>query len=275
MLNQAPRTDEPLGLYIHIPFCRKRCKFCYFKVYTDKNAPEIETYLDALIKENELYSRTRAFQGRQLRFAYFGGGTPSYISEKQLRLPGRGTESSCELGERRRGYLRMRAGHAEKIKAGNTERNRRHPAEPRHRALQRRHSGSQWPRASLAGNLPGLRVGARSRFSSDQHRSDRRDDGRVGRELARLRPARHRTGAGFGDHLSDGAALQHGHFARDDQEGSRLADRRLARRSGAGSIMRSSNSGARLPRSPAPTRWPRPRSPAGSSTPTRSGTAAT
>src|SRR6185503_9601494 len=77
-------VEDPLGLYIHIPFCRKRCKFCYYKVYTDKNAAEIERYLDALIKENELYSRTRAFQGRQLRFAYFGGGTPSYISERQL-----------------------------------------------------------------------------------------------------------------------------------------------------------------------------------------------
>jgi len=83
-LNQPPRVEAPLGLYLHIPFCRKRCKFCYYKVYTDKNAAEIELYLDALIKENELYSRTRAFQGRQLRFVYFGGGTPSYISEKQL-----------------------------------------------------------------------------------------------------------------------------------------------------------------------------------------------
>jgi oxygen-independent coproporphyrinogen-3 oxidase len=84
-LNQPPRVDDPLGLYIHIPFCRKRCLFCYFKVYTDKKASEIEIYLDALIKENELYSRMPAFQGRQLRFAYFGGGTPSYVSEKQLR----------------------------------------------------------------------------------------------------------------------------------------------------------------------------------------------
>src|SRR6266536_1120158 len=83
-LEQPSRKDEPLGLYIHIPFCRKRCKFCYFKVYTDKNASEIEFYLDALIRENELYSRSPAFQGRQLRFAYFGGGTPSYVSEKQL-----------------------------------------------------------------------------------------------------------------------------------------------------------------------------------------------
>ena len=84
-LAQPPRVDEPLGLYLHIPFCRKRCLFCYFKVYTDKNASEIEVYLDALIKENELYSQTAAFQGRQLRFAYFGGGTPSYVSDKQLR----------------------------------------------------------------------------------------------------------------------------------------------------------------------------------------------
>src|SRR5881392_3510876 len=83
-LDQSPRTEDPMGLYLHIPFCRKRCKFCYFKVYTDKNANEIEVYLDALIKEMEIYSRTKAFQGRQLRFAYFGGGTPSYISEKQL-----------------------------------------------------------------------------------------------------------------------------------------------------------------------------------------------
>src|SRR5215831_18228979 len=83
-LSQAPRTEQPLGLYIHIPFCRKRCKFCYFKVYTDKNASEIEVYLNALIKENEIYSRMTALQGRQLRLAYFGGGTPSYISERQL-----------------------------------------------------------------------------------------------------------------------------------------------------------------------------------------------
>ena len=83
-LAQPARVDDPLGLYLHIPFCRKRCLFCYFKVYTDKNASEIEIYLDAIIKENELYSRTAAFQGRKLRFAYFGGGTPSYVSDKQL-----------------------------------------------------------------------------------------------------------------------------------------------------------------------------------------------
>ena len=43
---QAPPRDVPLGLYVHIPFCRKRCHFCYFRVYTDKNARQVEDYLD-------------------------------------------------------------------------------------------------------------------------------------------------------------------------------------------------------------------------------------
>ena len=46
----------PLGLYLHIPFCRKRCHFCYFRVYTDKNAQEIGRYLDVLGKEWEMRS---------------------------------------------------------------------------------------------------------------------------------------------------------------------------------------------------------------------------
>src|SRR5688572_29466549 len=46
-----PPVDVPLGLYLHVPFCRKRCHFCYFRVYTDKNAREVEQYLDLLARE--------------------------------------------------------------------------------------------------------------------------------------------------------------------------------------------------------------------------------
>src|SRR3982750_915842 len=73
-LDRAPEPNTPLGLYLHIPFCRKRCKFCYFRVYTDKNASDVTVYSDALVKEVELYSRT----------ACVGGGTPSYLSATQL-----------------------------------------------------------------------------------------------------------------------------------------------------------------------------------------------
>ena len=83
-LDRPPQPNTPLGLYLHIPFCRKRCKFCYFRVYTDKNASEIEVYLDALASEIDLYSRRQGFGGRQFEFVYFGGGTPSYLSNAQL-----------------------------------------------------------------------------------------------------------------------------------------------------------------------------------------------
>ena len=84
-LNSPPDPATPLGLYLHIPFCRKRCKFCYFRVYTDKNARNVETYLDALVKEVELYSKLAIVGNRSLHFVYFGGGTPSYLSAAQLR----------------------------------------------------------------------------------------------------------------------------------------------------------------------------------------------
>jgi oxygen-independent coproporphyrinogen-3 oxidase len=81
--SEADRS-VPLGLYVHIPFCRKRCKFCYFRVYTDKNAKDIETYLGALTTEVELLARTAVVGGRPLDYVYFGGGTPSYLSAAQL-----------------------------------------------------------------------------------------------------------------------------------------------------------------------------------------------
>jgi len=82
---KAETEKTPLGLYIHIPFCRKRCKFCYFRVYTNQNAKAIEEYVQALIREIETISHKPAVQGRELEFVYFGGGTPSYLSSKQLR----------------------------------------------------------------------------------------------------------------------------------------------------------------------------------------------
>ena len=80
----SPPADVPLGLYLHIPFCRKRCHFCYFRVYTDKNSREVEQYLDVLAREWDLYQQTRAVAGRPLNFVYFGGGTPSFLSTRQL-----------------------------------------------------------------------------------------------------------------------------------------------------------------------------------------------
>jgi len=83
-LNSEPDASVPLGLYLHIPFCRKRCRFCYFRVYTNQNAQAIQRYVDCLAREIELISQSPAVRDRQLKFVYFGGGTPSYLSSRQL-----------------------------------------------------------------------------------------------------------------------------------------------------------------------------------------------
>ena len=80
----APPTHEPLGLYLHVPFCRKRCKFCYFRVYTDVAAADVERYSLALAREAAIAAARPAVAGRPLRYVYFGGGTPSFLSVKQL-----------------------------------------------------------------------------------------------------------------------------------------------------------------------------------------------
>ena len=83
-LEQPPRAGVPLGVYMHIPFCRKRCHFCYFKVYTDKDSSEIKDYIETALAELAFYAQKPFVGGRMANYVYFGGGTPSYLSEKQL-----------------------------------------------------------------------------------------------------------------------------------------------------------------------------------------------
>ncbi|MDA7916333.1 radical SAM protein [Verrucomicrobia bacterium] len=84
-LNTPPEPGTDLGLYMHIPFCRKRCHFCYFRVYTDKNADSINGYLNRAIQELEMYVKKPFLGNRKPSFVYFGGGTPSYLSVNQLK----------------------------------------------------------------------------------------------------------------------------------------------------------------------------------------------
>ncbi len=78
-----PQT--PLGLYVHIPFCRKRCHFCYFRVYTGVNSSQVNTTLDGVVNEMKMYADKPFVNGRRPEFIYFGGGTPSFLSTTQLK----------------------------------------------------------------------------------------------------------------------------------------------------------------------------------------------
>ena len=96
--NVRPQPATPLGIYLHIPFCRKRCHFCYFRVYTDKDSAAISGYIDAALKELALYARQPFIGGRKPNFIYFGGGTPSYLSAKQLEHLTERDESAPPVG---------------------------------------------------------------------------------------------------------------------------------------------------------------------------------
>ena len=94
-LDRRPQPDHPLGMYVHIPFCRKRCHFCYFKVYTGKNSSDLRAYVDAVIDEAAMWAQRPYVAGRPLKFVYFGGGTPSYLSDVQLGHLVDGLQRAC------------------------------------------------------------------------------------------------------------------------------------------------------------------------------------
>jgi putative oxygen-independent coproporphyrinogen III oxidase len=76
-------SNAPLGLYVHIPFCAKRCDYCYYLSFDDRHR-DIDAYLDAVVAELATYARTPFIAGRTPEFVYFGGGTPSLLSAEQI-----------------------------------------------------------------------------------------------------------------------------------------------------------------------------------------------
>src|SRR5262245_56783508 len=84
-MEQPNPTDEGLQLYLHIPFCRVRCSFCYYNVVPNSFRAIVNPYVESLHREIELISRLPALQGRKVETVYFGGGTPTYLQDDQLR----------------------------------------------------------------------------------------------------------------------------------------------------------------------------------------------
>jgi len=79
--NVAASISDCIGIYIHIPFCVKKCLYCDFTSFTPGAIPEDE-YIRALIKE--MKSRKGEGQDNVVETIYFGGGTPSLFSPKSI-----------------------------------------------------------------------------------------------------------------------------------------------------------------------------------------------
>lgn len=69
--------EKKIGIYIHIPFCSRKCFYCDFVSYSHKENL-IESYIDAVCEE--ILQKAEILSEYQIRTIYFGGGTPSYIN---------------------------------------------------------------------------------------------------------------------------------------------------------------------------------------------------
>ena len=74
-------ADKPLGLYIHIPFCKQKCVYCDFYSLAGREG-RMDDYTDALCAHLTEIAPFAA--GHLVDSVYFGGGTPSYLGEKRL-----------------------------------------------------------------------------------------------------------------------------------------------------------------------------------------------
>lgn len=81
--DSAPRRlpGAPLGIYVHIPFCRQLCPYCDFAVAVRRDPPH-EAYCDALLQE--LDERWSSTSERAVETLYLGGGTPAYWASSAL-----------------------------------------------------------------------------------------------------------------------------------------------------------------------------------------------
>ena len=72
-------------VYVHIPFCHKRCLFCHYPSHYNCGDAEKDTYLDALEKEMQNWLRFRGLDRIKSRSILMGGGTPTDLSPEQLK----------------------------------------------------------------------------------------------------------------------------------------------------------------------------------------------
>ncbi len=74
--------SKELSIYIHIPFCKSRCYYCDFCSSDKEDDTCIDMYIDAVIKE--ILNNSEILSEYKIKTIYFGGGTPSYISETYI-----------------------------------------------------------------------------------------------------------------------------------------------------------------------------------------------
>lgn len=82
-LARASQRDEPLSVYVHIPFCRSMCNYCGCNVIISRTGKPANDYIDTLAREIALVA-DRLGERREVAQVHFGGGTPTFLDEDQF-----------------------------------------------------------------------------------------------------------------------------------------------------------------------------------------------
>lgn len=103
-------TLPPLSLYIHYPWCEKKCPYCDFNSHESEDRPE-RAYIDALL--DDLDRDLPHVQGRRLETLFIGGGTPSLIAPENLKILMSGIAERLDLSPTLEATMEANPGSAE------------------------------------------------------------------------------------------------------------------------------------------------------------------
>jgi oxygen-independent coproporphyrinogen-3 oxidase len=95
LFSQPSITPGRFSIYLHSPFCKTLCSFCYYTVIPGHGISESENYVDYLLREMAMYRE--AMQGSVCESIYFGGGTPTFLDDSLLTKLFDGLHSTFDI----------------------------------------------------------------------------------------------------------------------------------------------------------------------------------
>ena len=85
-LRGRPEKGRKAILYLHVPFCRTHCSYCFYNIkVVKKDDPSVRAYIDALLREFDAYAASPYVRDLSIEHVFFGGGTPSMLPDEHLR----------------------------------------------------------------------------------------------------------------------------------------------------------------------------------------------
>lgn len=82
LFRHASVIPDAFSLYLHSPFCRSLCSFCYYTIIPGRGIEKAERYVDYLLREMKMYAEV--MRDKECESIYFGGGTPTFLDDHLL-----------------------------------------------------------------------------------------------------------------------------------------------------------------------------------------------